>query len=216
MHYMGKVCKGFLPTGNRRGRRPCAGNFASCMRRQGLDLRVVLALVALVVIAGGIALLTVGGSSARGRASRQAAGGKQADFDAQGLLSPVTRRPAAGASQLSRPAGQHRLLPGQGGARHVPVHQLSGHLPPDHLEPARRPEPDGTGGRLQSADHRRLGGPARGHAQGGRGVPRTPRDDRTHAVPDRLCSRTRARVEGVGGRLRTGRASSRSSSTTRA
>jgi protein SCO1 len=60
------------------------------MRKNGLDFRVVLSLFALVVIAGGIALLTVGGSSAQKASKAQA---KQADFDAQGLLSPVTLAP---------------------------------------------------------------------------------------------------------------------------
>jgi protein SCO1/2 len=60
------------------------------MRGKGLDLRLLLSLLALVVIAGAIALLTVGGSSAQ-RAGKTAA--KQASFDAQGLLSPVTQAP---------------------------------------------------------------------------------------------------------------------------
>jgi hypothetical protein len=42
------------------------------MRRKGLDLRVLLSLVVLVVIAGGIALVTVGGSSARKAGKTQA------------------------------------------------------------------------------------------------------------------------------------------------
>src|SRR5271170_5541503 len=60
------------------------------MRKKGLDLRAVLSLVALVVIAGGVALLTVGGSSAQNAAKKQA---KAQNFDAQGLLSPVTQAP---------------------------------------------------------------------------------------------------------------------------
>jgi protein SCO1/2 len=59
------------------------------MRRKSLDLRVLLSLVVLVVIAGGIALVTVGGSSAQ-KAGKQA---KQASFDAQALLSPVAAAP---------------------------------------------------------------------------------------------------------------------------
>jgi protein SCO1 len=51
---------------------------------------MLLALVVLVVIGGGVALLTVGGSSASRTASTQA---KQANFDAQGLLSPVAPAP---------------------------------------------------------------------------------------------------------------------------
>jgi protein SCO1 len=60
------------------------------MRRKGLDPRLLIALLALVVIAGGVALLTVGGSSAQQGGRAQA---KQADFDAQGLLSPVAPAP---------------------------------------------------------------------------------------------------------------------------
>jgi protein SCO1 len=60
------------------------------MRKKGLDLRAVLSLVALVVIAGGVALLTVGGSSAQQDSKKQA---KAADFEAQGLLTPVTQAP---------------------------------------------------------------------------------------------------------------------------
>src|ERR1700685_922447 len=60
------------------------------MRKKGLDLRAVLSLLALVVIAGGVALLTVGGSSAQKAAKKQA---KAQNFDAQGLLSPVTQAP---------------------------------------------------------------------------------------------------------------------------
>ena len=60
------------------------------MRRKGLDLRVLLSLVVLVVIAGGIALVTVAGSSAQKAGKTQA---KQASFDAQALLSPVAAAP---------------------------------------------------------------------------------------------------------------------------
>jgi protein SCO1/2 len=59
------------------------------MRRQGLNPRVLLGLVVLVVIAGGVALLTVGGSSSQG--SRTQA--QQADYRAEGLLSPVSAAP---------------------------------------------------------------------------------------------------------------------------
>jgi protein SCO1/2 len=57
-------------------------------RKQGLDLRLLLSLLALAVIAGGVALLTGGGSSA------SQAKHKQASFDAQGMLSPVQQAPA--------------------------------------------------------------------------------------------------------------------------
>lgn len=58
------------------------------MRRQGIDLRLLLSLVALVVVVGGVALLTLGGSSES--KARNAA--HSASFDAAGLLTPV--RPA--------------------------------------------------------------------------------------------------------------------------
>ncbi len=56
------------------------------MRRN--SLRVLLSLVVLVVIAGGIALVSVGGSS--GRQAKKT----QANFDAQGVLSPVAAAPS--------------------------------------------------------------------------------------------------------------------------
>src|SRR5271154_2891124 len=59
------------------------------MRRKGIDLRLILSLLALVVIAGGIALLTVGGSSAQPNHAQA----KQASLDAEGLLSPVAPAP---------------------------------------------------------------------------------------------------------------------------
>ncbi len=58
------------------------------MRRQGIDLRLLLSLLALVAIVGGIALLTIGGSS--GSKSAQA---RAASFDAAGLLTPVAPAP---------------------------------------------------------------------------------------------------------------------------
>jgi protein SCO1 len=61
------------------------------MRKKGLDLRVLLSLLVLVVIAGGVALLTVGGSSAQQAKRAQAA---QGNLDAQALLSPALEAPA--------------------------------------------------------------------------------------------------------------------------
>jgi len=59
------------------------------MRKQGLDLRLLLSLLALVLIAGVIALVTVGGSSgASGKAHAE-----QAHFEAAGLLTPVRQAP---------------------------------------------------------------------------------------------------------------------------
>jgi protein SCO1/2 len=60
------------------------------MRKKGLDFRVLFSLLALVVIAGGVALLTVGGSSAQ-QGSKALA--KQAHFDAEGVLSPIEVAP---------------------------------------------------------------------------------------------------------------------------
>ncbi|HMD51378.1 MAG TPA: SCO family protein [Solirubrobacteraceae bacterium] len=59
------------------------------MRKQGIDLRLLLSLLALVLAAGLVALLAVGGSS--GAPSNKAAAQKE-NLDASGLLSPV--RPA--------------------------------------------------------------------------------------------------------------------------
>ena len=60
------------------------------MRRKGLDLRLLLSLFALVIIAGAIALLTVGGSSAQKANNAQA---KRANLDAEAVLSPPTPAP---------------------------------------------------------------------------------------------------------------------------
>ncbi len=60
------------------------------MRKQEIDLRLVLSLLVLVLIAGGVALLTVGGSSGGPARHAQAA---QPTFDAAGVLSPVTAAP---------------------------------------------------------------------------------------------------------------------------
>jgi protein SCO1/2 len=60
------------------------------MRRKGLDLRLLLSLFALVVVAGAIALLTVGGSSAQKGNNAQA---KKASLDAEAVLSPPTPAP---------------------------------------------------------------------------------------------------------------------------
>jgi protein SCO1 len=56
------------------------------MRKKGIDLRLLLALLLLVVAAGVIALFAVGGSSATKH--------PQASFEAQGLLSPATTAPS--------------------------------------------------------------------------------------------------------------------------
>jgi len=61
------------------------------VRRNGFDLRMLLALVALVVIAGGVALLSVGGSSASRSASKQ--GSLAGEFRATGVLSPPKTAP---------------------------------------------------------------------------------------------------------------------------
>lgn len=61
------------------------------MRKQGIDFRLVLSLLLLVLIAGGVALLTVGGSS--GSKTKHTAAAGQAKFEAEGLLEPVRAAP---------------------------------------------------------------------------------------------------------------------------
>jgi protein SCO1 len=58
------------------------------VRQKGIDLRLLLALAGLVVVAGAIALLAVGGSSATKTKHAPAA-----SFDASGLLTPVQVAP---------------------------------------------------------------------------------------------------------------------------
>jgi len=57
------------------------------MRKQGLDLRVVLSLLVLVLVAGGIALLAVGGSSGHTTTPQDRA------LAASGTLNPVSQAP---------------------------------------------------------------------------------------------------------------------------
>ena len=61
------------------------------MRKQGIDPRLLLSLLVLVLVAGGIALLTVGGSS--GSKAKVSAKAGQGKFDAEGLLEPVRAAP---------------------------------------------------------------------------------------------------------------------------
>jgi protein SCO1/2 len=61
------------------------------MRRNGLNPRLLLALLALLVIAGGVALLTVGGSSTSKAKGTSAAG--QSPFRAEAELSPPSPAP---------------------------------------------------------------------------------------------------------------------------
>jgi len=60
------------------------------MRKQGIDLRLLLSLLALVLVAGGVALLAVGGSSGT---SATHATAQQAKFAAEGTLTPVRAAP---------------------------------------------------------------------------------------------------------------------------
>jgi protein SCO1 len=60
------------------------------MRKPGIDLRLLLSLVALVLIAGVVALLTVGGSA--GAPSKKLTVGA-AKFEAAGLLTPIRAAP---------------------------------------------------------------------------------------------------------------------------
>jgi protein SCO1 len=57
------------------------------MRKQGLDLRLILSLLALVMVAGVVALLVIGSSS--GSTSKHAA----TTYDASGLLTPIKAAP---------------------------------------------------------------------------------------------------------------------------
>jgi protein SCO1/2 len=76
---------------------PFADTFAA-MRQKGIDLRLLLALLVLVVVAGFIALLAMGGSSASRTTHTQAS------FDAEGLLSPPqTAPPLALRNYLGQP-----------------------------------------------------------------------------------------------------------------
>ena len=59
------------------------------MKKHPVDLRVLLSLLAVVVLGGGIALITVGSSAAP---KKHAAAG-QASFEASGVLSPVAAAP---------------------------------------------------------------------------------------------------------------------------
>src|ERR1700686_1174934 len=64
------------------------------MRKQGFDPKLLLALLALVLVAGGVALLSVGGSS--GSASKKSATTSKVGeptFDAAGTLTPVKAAP---------------------------------------------------------------------------------------------------------------------------
>jgi protein SCO1 len=63
------------------------------MRKQGFDPRLLLALLVLVLVAGGVALLSVGGSS--GSANKKTATSKAGEptYDAAGTLTPVKDAP---------------------------------------------------------------------------------------------------------------------------
>jgi protein SCO1/2 len=59
------------------------------MKKQGIDLRVVLSLLVLVLIAGGIALVAVGSSASKSKSPPIA----PASLEASGLLTPVAPAP---------------------------------------------------------------------------------------------------------------------------
>jgi protein SCO1 len=61
------------------------------MRKRGFDLRLLLSLLVLVLVAGGVAVLAIGGSSGAQTKRTQAL---HANFDAQALLSPPAPAPA--------------------------------------------------------------------------------------------------------------------------
>jgi protein SCO1/2 len=58
------------------------------MKKRPVDLRVLLSLSALVLLAGGIALVTVGSSASPKKSTTQ-----QANFEASGVLTPVAAAP---------------------------------------------------------------------------------------------------------------------------
>jgi protein SCO1/2 len=60
------------------------------MRKRGIDPKLLLSLLLLVLVAGGVALVSIGGSSSR----TSSADAKAADFQAEGVLSPVAAAPA--------------------------------------------------------------------------------------------------------------------------
>ena len=71
------------------------------MRKSGIDLRLLLALLALVIAAGVIAIVAIGGSSGSSPARAKA---RAADYAAAGLITPA--RPAPPLS-LRNYLGQH-------------------------------------------------------------------------------------------------------------
>lgn len=78
-----------MPT-RRRAQDTGADKFAYVNHKGGLDFRLLFSLVVLVVVAGGVALLTIGGPS-NAAAKREAA--RRAHLDAAGLLTPVQAAP---------------------------------------------------------------------------------------------------------------------------
>ena len=164
----------------------------------------------LVVIAGGVAVLVIGGNS---RPQVAGASPVHGQYRATEVFSPPTPAPPlALRNYLGRPVNIDSY---RGRAVLVtflytncpdicPLITASLHATLELL---------GLAG-FARADRRGLGRSPRRHPQGRRGLPRTPQNDRAHAISDRLRPRTRAGLEGMGGGLRTRRRSSRSSSTT--
>jgi protein SCO1/2 len=60
------------------------------MRKQGIDLKLLLSLLVLVLVAGAVALLAIGGGSSGKSVTQQAAHTK---FDAEGVLTPAQPAP---------------------------------------------------------------------------------------------------------------------------
>jgi protein SCO1/2 len=61
------------------------------MRKQGIDVRLLVALAALVIATGVVALIAVGGKAGT---TPKSTTGQSAEFEAAGLLTPVTAAPA--------------------------------------------------------------------------------------------------------------------------
>jgi protein SCO1 len=63
------------------------------MEKRGLNTRVFLGLIVLILVAGGVALLAIGPSNSSSSAKKAKAAASAAHFDAEGLLEPVQQAP---------------------------------------------------------------------------------------------------------------------------
>ena len=157
------------------------------MRNNGLNPRVLLGLVVIVIVAGGVAVAAIGGQSGEQAKHAQALA---EHFDAAGLLTPAKPAPPL---KLRNYLGQPVNIDSYWGKAVLVTFLYTNrprHSPPDHLEPARSAEPARPRWRFQGAGHRGVGRSARRHAQGGGRAFWRATADRAHAVPDRLAQGT--------------------------